>query len=75
VNGHQSQLCFDDCGAEIIGSYGADCAYRWWTNSEPPRRSKFTPTTRASAVNPPRREGFAQENSLESSFGCLLIVA
>jgi hypothetical protein len=33
VNGHQSQLCFDDCGAEIIGRYGSDCAYRWWTNN------------------------------------------
>jgi prophage regulatory protein len=41
VNRHQSQLYFDNCGAEIIGRYGPDCAYRWWTNSKPSHRSKF----------------------------------
>jgi prophage regulatory protein len=41
VNCHHSQLCFDDCGAEIIGRYGPDCAYRWWTNKQLSYRSKL----------------------------------
>jgi hypothetical protein len=41
VNRHQSQLCFDDSAAEVIGTCGPDCAYRWWTISQWPRRQDF----------------------------------
>jgi hypothetical protein len=29
VNRYQGQLRFDDFAAEMIGSHGPDCAYRW----------------------------------------------
>jgi hypothetical protein len=75
MNRHQSQLCSmivvpksSVATVRIAPIVGGRTA-----NFRVDRSS--TPTARASAVNPPRRQDFVQENSPKSSIGCLQIVA
>lgn len=40
-----------------IGSHSPDCAYRLWTNSEPPRRSKFNADLSRASDEPAAAQG------------------